>query len=163
MVKVNQKKTKAVMSIVRTHDVINRFLEIELGKYGSNPSRFAVMNALLLHDGKMTPTEISKWIFRAKHTVTSMLKALEKIGYIERAGNDNDRRSVDIVLTERGWRSTDNMLPFAEEISKKMLFTLDEKEIDALLDILKKIRKHLLIQLSAPQITRRNEKKPRKT
>jgi len=158
MEKGNQKKTKAVMSIVRTHDVMNRFLEIELGKYGSNPPRFAVMNALLLHDGKMTPTEISKWIFRAKHTVTSMLKALENIGYIKRAGNENDRRSVDIVVTKKGWKATDNMLQNAEEISKKVLSSLDEKEIDALLDILKKIRKHLLIQLSAPQITPRNEK-----
>jgi DNA-binding MarR family transcriptional regulator len=158
MQKGNQKKTKAVMSMVRTHDVMNRFLEIELGKHGSNPSRFAVMNALLLHGGKMTPTEISKWIFRAKHTVTSMLKALENIGYIKRAGNERDRRSVDIVVTEKGWKSTDDMLQIAEEISKEILFSLDEKEIDTLLDILKKIRKHLLIQLSTPQITPRSRR-----
>ncbi|MEJ2725643.1 MAG: hypothetical protein P8175_13565 [Deltaproteobacteria bacterium] len=128
MQKGNQKKTKAVMSMVRTHDVMNRFLEIELGKHGSNPSRFAVMNALLLHGGKMTPTEISKC------------------------------RSVDIVVTEKGWKSTDDMLQIAEEISKEILFSLDEKEIDTLLDILKKIRKHLLIQLSTPQITPRSRR-----
>jgi len=136
---------------------MNRFLEIELGKHGSKPPRFAVMNALLVHDGTMKPTEISTWIFRAKHTVTSMLKALENVGYIKRIANENDRRSVDIVVTEKGWRSTDNMLPIAEDISKKILSCLDEKEIDTLRDILRKIRKHSLIQLSAPQITSRSE------
>lgn len=157
MVKASQKKTTAVMSMVRTQDIMNRFLEIELGKYGSNPPRFAVMNALLVHGGTMRPSEISKWIFRAKHTVTSMLKALENIGYVKRIANKNDRRSVNIVVTEEGWKSTDKMLPIAEDISKKILSSLDENEIDVLLNILKKIRKHLLIQLSAPQITSRSE------
>jgi DNA-binding MarR family transcriptional regulator len=150
MVKATQKKTAAIMSIVRTHDIMNRFLEIELGKYGSNPPRFAVMNALIVHGGTMRPSEISKWIFRAKHTITSMLKVLENIGYVKRIANENDRRSVNIVLTEKGWKSTDKMIPLAEDISKKILSSLDEREIDVLLNILKKIRKHLLIQLSAP-------------
>jgi DNA-binding MarR family transcriptional regulator len=153
----SNKMTDVVMSIVRTHDIMNRFLEIELGKHGSNPPRFAVMNALLVHDGTMRPTEISNWIFRAKHTVTSMLKALENVGYVKRIANESDRRSVDILVTEKGWRSTDNMLPIAEDISKKILSCLDEKEIDTLLDILRKIRKHSLIQLSAPKITSRSE------
>jgi DNA-binding MarR family transcriptional regulator len=157
MVKASQKKTTAVMSMVRTQDIMNRFLEIELGKYGSNPPRFAVMNALIVHGGTMRPSEISKWIFRAKHTVTSMLKALESIGYLKRRANKEDRRSVDIVMTEKGWKSTDKMLPIAEDISKELLSSLDEKEIDVLLDILKKIRKHLLIRLSAPQSALRSE------
>jgi len=81
-----------------------------------------------------------------------MLKVLEKIGYVERKPNERDGRSVNISVTQEGWSATDKMIPIAEDISKKILSCLDENEIDSLLDILKKIRRHLLIELSAPQI-----------
>jgi len=138
------KVTTAVMSVMRTADIVNRFLEFELRKHGSSPPRFAVMNALFIHGGTMSPSNISKWIFRAKHSVTSMLKVLENIGYVKRELNGNDRRSVDIVVTGKGWKATDKMILIAEDISEQVLSCLDEKEIDTLMDILKKIRKHLL-------------------
>lgn len=147
------KTTKAVMSIVRTSDIVNRYLEIELRKSRSSPARFAVMNALLVHGGTMNPSKISKWIFRAKHSVTSMLKVLENIGYVKREPNGSDRRSVNIVVTEKGWKSTEVMIPRAEEISQKILSCLDEKQVDTLMDILRQIRKHLLRQLTVPETT----------
>lgn len=162
MVKATQKNTLSVMSILRTSDILNRFLEVELRKWGSNPPRFSVMNALFVHNGMMKPIDISKWIFRAKHSVTSMLKVLENIEYIKRKPNERDGRSVNIIITQKGWDATEKMIPIAEDISKKILSCLDEKEIDTLLDILRKIRKHSLIQLSAPQITS-HSKNHRKT
>jgi len=138
--------TKAIMSIIRTADVINRILEIELRSYSTSPARFSVMNALIVHGGKMSPSDISKWIFRAKHTVTSMLGILENIGYVKREPNGDDRRSVNIVVTKKGWRATDSMMPNAETIGRNILSCLDEKEIENLTDLLKRIRKHLFQQ-----------------
>ena len=152
MAKASQKSTTAIMSITRTGDIVNRFLDIGLRKWGSSPPRFGVMNALVVHGGTMNPSDISKWVLRAKHSVTSMLKVLEKIGYVERKPNERDGRSVNISVTQKGWSATDKMIPIAEDISKEILSCLDENEIDSLLDILKKIRRHLLIELSAPQI-----------
>lgn len=156
MAKGNQKKTTAIVSIIRTSDIVNRFLDIELRKWGSSPPRFSVMNALVAHGGTMHPSDISKWIFRAKHSVTSMLKALERIGYVERNPNEMDGRSVNISITQKGWNATDTMVSITEDMSKKIMSCLDENETDSLLEILKKIRRHLLIELSAPRITPTN-------
>ena len=73
---VGDKENKLVMVIVRSADILNRYLQIELAKFNSSPTRFAIMNALLVHGGSMTPTAISKWMFRAKHSVTGILKVL---------------------------------------------------------------------------------------
>jgi len=163
MVKASQKKATAVMSMVRTQDIMNRFLEIELGKYGSNPPRFAVMNALIVHGGTMRPSEISKCIFRAKHTVTSMLKALENIGYVKRIANENDRRSVKIVVTEKGWKSTDMMMPIAQEISQQILSCLDEEQIETLMITLRQIRRHLLTKMTSSGSAESAQKRRDKT
>jgi DNA-binding MarR family transcriptional regulator len=64
------------------------------------------MNALIVLGGEMSPSEISKWIFRAKHTVTSMLGVLENIGYVKREPNGDDKRSVNIIITKKGWKAT---------------------------------------------------------
>jgi len=141
---VENLRTIAVMSIIRTADIVNRYLDIELRKLNTSPARFAVMNALLVHGGTMSPSKISKWIFRAKHSVTSMLQVLESIGYVKREPDGNDRRSVNIVVTKEGWKSTEKMIPSAEEMNQKILSCLDESQIETLMEILKQIRRHLL-------------------
>jgi len=147
----NRRQTRTVMSILRTGDVLNRYLEIELAKHGSSPIRFGVMNALFVHGGTMKPTDISKWIFRAKQTVTGMLHILESIGFIRREPSGNDGRSVDMVVTEQGRKATERMIPIAEEISQRALSCLDEEQIETLTNLLKQFRKHLFKQINASQ------------
>jgi DNA-binding MarR family transcriptional regulator len=141
-------KIRVVMSIARTADVLNRYLEIELAKHGSSPIRFGVMNALFVHGGTMTPTAISKWTFREKHTISAMLHVLERIGLIRREPNTNDGRSVNIVVTEKGWNSTEKMIPVSEEISYKVLSCFDDEQIETLVNLLKHLRKHLFKQIN---------------
>jgi DNA-binding MarR family transcriptional regulator len=138
---------KTVVSIVRTGDVLNRYLELELAKHGSSPIRFGVMNALFVHGGTMTPTAISKWTFRAKHTISSMLHVLETIGYIRREPKVNDSRSVNIVIAEQGWRATVKMIPISEEINHKVLSCFDDAQIETLMNLLRQLRKHLFKQI----------------
>jgi len=145
--KNDNKATKTIMSIMRTYDVLNRYLEINLAKHNSNSTRFAVMNALIVHGGTMTPTAISKWIFRAKHTITSMLHVLEDMGYIEREANRNDARSVNIIITKKGWEATEKMIPIAEEMGQKAISCFDSEQLETLSSLLRQFRKCLLKQI----------------
>ena len=148
--RTDNQATKAVMSMARSYDVLNRYLELELAKYGSSPTRFGVMNALIVNGGTMTPTAISKWIFRAKHTITSMLRALEGIGYIERDPSPKDRRSVNINVTKKGWKATESMIPRAEEMSQRVISSFSEEELKTLLNLLKRLREGLMKEIETP-------------
>ncbi len=141
------KKTRVIMAILRTADILNRYLEIELAKYGSSPIRFGVMNTLFVHGGKMTPTDISRWTFRTNHTITSMLNVLEKAGLIRREPNKDDGRSVNILITEKGWKGSDKMIPVAERMSKRALKSFDDRQLEALEKLLKELRKSLLKEI----------------
>lgn len=137
-------KTKIVMSMMRTADILNRYLEIELAKHGSNPTRFATMNALFVHGGTMTPTAISKWLFRTKHSITSMLDRLDKIGLIRRERSARDGRSVNVSITDKGWKSTKKMIQVANRISEGSLSCFNQDELEILMALLKRLRKHVL-------------------
>ena len=145
------KNVKVIMSIARSADILNRYLQIELAKHGSSPIRFGTMNALFVHGGEMTPTHISKWLFRAKHSITVMLNTLSEIGLIRRKPSSKDGRSVNIVITEKGWKSTQKMIPIAENISEGALSCFNDKEMQTLMELLKKFRKHLLKKLNIPR------------
>lgn len=148
----NASKTKLIMAIVRSADILNRYLQVELSKYGSSPTRFAIMNALLVHGGSMTPTAISKWVFRAKHSITAMLRGLGESGLVNQEPNKKDGRSVNIVVTKKGWKATRAMLTEAEKISKEVLSCFSEKEIEILMELLKRFRKHLIIKLDETEM-----------
>ena len=143
-----ENKIRIVMSMIRTADILNRYLETELAKLGSNPTRFATMNALFVHGGAMTPTAISKWLFRTKHSITSMLDRLTTIGLVRRERSRKDARSLNIVITDQGWKATKEMIRAAGRISEKSLSCLEEEELETLMTLLRKLRKHLLLILA---------------
>ena len=139
--------TKTIMRIVRTTDILNRYLEIELAKQGSSPIRFGVMNALFVHGGTMTPTAISKWTFRTKQSITAMLHILEDTGFIRRESKEDDNRSVNIVVTEKGQSATKRMIPIAAKINSEILSCFDDEGIETLMNLSKQLRKHLFKQI----------------
>lgn len=138
----------AIMAIVRTADILNRFLQLELARHDSSSTRFAIMNALFVHGGRMTPTAISRWVFRAKHSVTGILKVLERAGVVRREASAKDRRSVSIVITEKGSNGIPKMMKAAEEISKEALSPFNDEDLQRLMKLLKELRRHLLRKMA---------------
>jgi len=143
--------TAIVMSLIRTSDIASRYLELKMGKNVSGsiktPIQFAVINALCQRSGRKTPTAVSKWMFRATHTITSMLDTLERKQLVRREANKKDRRSINIIVTDLGKENNRKMIPIAEEISREVLSCLEDEQLEAINDILRQIRKHLLKQI----------------
>ena len=137
-----------VLSMIRTFDVLMRYLELEMGKYGTNPIRYSIMDTLIANGGEMTPSKISKTMFRAKHTITSMVKILERRGYVRREPSTKDHRSVKIIITEKGWKATTKVKPVADEIVGNILSCYEEEQIDELMIHLNTMKRHLLNQIN---------------
>ena len=137
-----------LFSLIRTWQIINRYLELELRKQESSPIRFAIMNALYRHGGQMTPTEISEWVFRSKNSITSAINTLEREGFVRREPSKSDRRSVTVVITEKGWGKTNKITPIAQEISREILSCLDREQLETLGTSLRAVRKHVLTKIS---------------
>jgi DNA-binding MarR family transcriptional regulator len=136
-------KRDAFLSLLRTSDMLNRYLELQLRKHNITPSCFGLMNAILSHEKGKTPSYISGWLFRSKHAVTSMIQALEAKGAIRQKLNSQDRRSKSIILTKDGRKAVAKVMPTVKTTVENIFSSLDREEIEILNRILKQLRKDL--------------------
>jgi MarR family 2-MHQ and catechol resistance regulon transcriptional repressor len=148
MVTEDKTPLSTLFSMVRSWEIVERYLDLELKEQESSLIRFAIMNTLYRHSGHLTPSELARETFRSKNSITPVLKALEAGGYIKRIPSNNDGRSVNIAITDKGWEKANNMAPRAQVFSRDMLSCLDKEEIDTLLNILRKMRKSLLDKIN---------------
>ena len=89
--------------------------------------------------GPLTPKEIGKLCIVDKSTTTSLLNKMEKMNYIEKKNQNNDKRSIQIHLTTLGKEKTQLVKQICQESNQVLLQSLSKKEQKEIIDILKKI------------------------
>lgn len=96
---------RSVMLFQKTFAQFQR-TELQQGLMGCKPGAMAVLmllkNTAVGEPRELKVSEISKLMHITSPAVTQFLKVLEADGLIERRIDQADRRSVGIVLTERG-------------------------------------------------------------
>jgi len=142
-----------LLSVLTSFEVLARYLEVELGQHKASLIRFHIMSTLFKNGGEMTPSEIAESVFREKNSVTAVINTLERQGVVRREPSLDDRRSVKIVITDKGWNEANRLNPVAQEISREALSCLDKGQMENLIEVMRDIREHLL-----PKIARHSGK-----
>ena len=137
-----------LLSVMTSYEVLRRYLELELMRDGATPIRFQVMSALFKNGGEMTPSEIAESVFREKNSITAVLNTLEKEGVVRREPSTDDRRSVKVVITDKGWKKANRLNPIAQELSREALSCLEKENVEELVDIMRKIREALMPKIA---------------
>ena len=128
-----------LLSVLTSFEVLARYLEVELGRYKASLIRFHIMSTLFKNGGEMTPSEISESVFREKNSVTAVINSLERQGVVRREPSLDDRRSVKVVITDKGWNEANRLNPVAQEISREALSCLDKDRMEDLIEIMRDI------------------------
>ena len=133
---------KEMLSLVsKIHEKGNRFIIEELknnGVEGLVPSHGDIL-VCLYKNGKMTMKDIANSIHRTKPTVTVLVDKLEKLGYLKREASDEDSRSTNIVLTQKGEDFKLIFEKISEELNKMLYKNLSSEESELIEYLLKKI------------------------
>lgn len=137
-----------LLSILKSYEVLERYLEVELLRYGVSLIKFHIMSTLYKNGGEMIPSEIGQSVFRANNSITAVINTLEKQGVVRREPSVDDRRSVKVVITDKGWREANRLSPIAQELSREALSCIDKEQIEALVDIMRTIRESLLPRIA---------------
>ena len=94
-----------VYFISRTKQKMTQFIQLQLRKQQLDeliPSHGNILTVLYENGDKMPLNEIAKRIGRDKSTVTSLIKKLVGLGYIEKVAGQQDKRVTFVRLTKRG-------------------------------------------------------------
>jgi len=88
--------------------------------------KFITLKILASNGGTMTPTQISQWISRERHDVTTLVRRMRKEGLIRTSHNKEDRRSKHIILTDKGREVLDLVTPVAKDIINQVMLSISK-------------------------------------
>ena len=137
-----------LLSVLMSFEVLARYLEVELRPYNATLIRFNVMSTLFKNGGEMTPSEIAESVFREKNSITAVINTLEKEGVVRREPSTDDRRSVKVVITDKGWKEANRLNPIAQELSRDALSCMEKEQVESLVETMRKIRESLLPRIA---------------
>ena len=125
---------------------LKQFLAAKLRENGVplTPEQFMLID-LLWNQGEMTQQQLADQLQKDKNSVTKLVDAIERKGFVVRQQNLNDRRSNTLVLTEKA-----NLLkPGAKQkgisILDQMLEGISEEELRNFLVTLRKLNRNMTV------------------
>ena len=106
------------------------------------PEQFILID-LLWNQGSMSQQQIADQMQKDKNSVTKLVDALERKGFVVREQNHQDRRSNTLVLTEKA----EGLKPGAKQkgisILDEMLIGISEEELRSFLVTLGKLNRNM--------------------
>jgi len=106
---------------------IARNREIELSQADTTLMQAAVMTLVSIVKEPMTPSELSRWLFREPQTVSSLLNTMEKNGLLRRVKDLDRRNMVRVELTEKGQETYARSLEKTETL-REIMSCLSQEE-----------------------------------
>jgi len=106
-------------------------------------SEFRVMMILVRRSAQPIST-VGRWLGISKPNMTAVVDKLIADGYVERSPSAEDRRVIEISITEKGKRHMEACRSEAQESMKKRLSKLSAQDIDTLYYSLENIRQTLM-------------------
>lgn len=149
-VQANDLKFDNFLSFVYTSELVNKYLDIELKKVGLNRTQMSILHILIARGGILTPTELSRRITRSKHATTKAVDSLEELGLTRSTKTKSDRRLRKVAVTEKGLDLVEKTMSVRHKIGSQAMQCLDNKEAEALQDVLRKFRKHVIRLMGDP-------------
>ncbi len=111
------------------------------------PGGMFVMGSLKRH-GVLSMSDIGKCLSMPKPHVTGIVDRLIEVGYVERQNDPDDRRVINISMTDKGLTNFESIKKSASKTLKSKLLLLGDAELDTLTVASQQVREILLTILS---------------
>lgn len=113
-----------------THRAFARTLQKRLAKHGVPIGQWNFLRVLWRQDG-LTQKALSDELGIMGPTAVVALRAMEKNGLVKRIRNKDDRRKVNIFLTDKARDLEQVLMPYIEEINQLASAGITEADIEA--------------------------------
>ncbi len=119
---------------------LKQFIASQLRRHGVplTPEQFLLIDLLWNH-GSMSQQQLADQMQKDKNSVTKLVDAIEKKGFVIRQQNRQDRRSNTLVLTDKAMELRDGAKQKGISILDQMLAGISEKELRDFLATLHKL------------------------
>ncbi len=135
----NVRATEAVMNTMRTADMLFERIGRLLRPLGVSAAGGLVLGILRDH-GPLPPSELGERLIVTRATVTGVVDSLERRGFVRRAPNPSDRRSVLVEITPKGLDVVGQVRTLIHRHERDWMSVLTEAELDTYIELLHRIQ-----------------------
>ena len=86
------------------------------------------LQSLDANNGTMTSSEIAEWTNTERHNITALVQRMKKNGLVTAERNSDDRRIVNVILTEKGREVLNQAMPVAKKVVKQTMLSISESD-----------------------------------
>jgi DNA-binding MarR family transcriptional regulator len=108
-----------------------RALQMRLAEHGVSYGHWPFLRVLWENDG-LTQRDLSAEAGVMEPTTFTAMKAMERLGYIERRQTPDNRKNLYIYLTPRGRALKKRLVPLAEEVNRLAVRSLKAGDVSAI-------------------------------
>ncbi len=108
-----------------------------------NPAQGRVMFPLWLQDN-LSFQDLLERTSLSKATLSHLLNNLEKTGHIKRVPSEEDKRTVNVILTKKDNQLQDKYIQVSNKMTKLFYNGFSEEEIDEIEDYLRRLLNNLI-------------------
>jgi DNA-binding MarR family transcriptional regulator len=119
-----------------------RALQMRLAEHAVSFGHWTFLRILWEGD-RLTQRELSDRAGVMEPTTFSALKAMERLGYIRRRQFGSDRKKIYVLLTPKGRRLRDRVVPLAEEVNRIAVRDVRPSDISSMRSVLLAIIENL--------------------
>lgn len=112
------------------HSVFLKMTE-KLSVFDLTPVQYAVLYCLW-ENNKKSPKEIAERLKLENSTISGILERMEKKGLIKRMISKEDRRFIQIMLTEKGAALEEDVLAAVDEVNEEVMSVFSKEECENL-------------------------------
>jgi len=106
-----------------------RALQARIAPHGVSMGQWFFLRALWSQDG-LTQRELSQRVGMMEPTTVTALNGMERRGLVVRVRNAEDRRKINVFLTDRGRELEGVLLPCADDLMKVALAGIPGGQLD---------------------------------
>jgi MarR family transcriptional regulator, organic hydroperoxide resistance regulator len=118
------------------------YIKSQLQPYNLAPEQNLIMMLLWEKDG-LTQNQLAQYLGKDKTNIARMASNLEKKGFIKRNFCSEDRRSLELYLTETGEELKEQVLPVAERFNDVVTDGITDEELKELDRLLTKMENNM--------------------
>jgi MarR family transcriptional regulator, 2-MHQ and catechol-resistance regulon repressor len=128
----------AYIKLMRAAETLTSILARDLAAEGLTTTQFGVLE-VLLHLGPRCQKDMGHKLLKSGGNITTVLANLERRGLVHRVRDPDDRRFVEVSLTDTGRALIEHVFPPHAERIAKLMRALSTSEQDGLAELCKSL------------------------
>lgn len=107
--------------------LFGRALQLRIAEHGVSVGQWPLLLILWDEDG-LTQRELSRRVHIEEPTTARTLERMERDGLVRRVRNQQDRRQINVFVTEHAAQLRDELIPCAQEVNALATHGLSEQD-----------------------------------